>query len=321
MNGAVMARVNSRQVEAFRAMMLTGSVTEAAKLMVVTQPAVSRLLRDFQALLKMELFERRGIGLVPTAAAAALYAEVERSFVGLERITAAAEEIRGRRTGTLRVAALPALSNGYLPRLAGHFLKDRPKLNLAFFGVISPIVVDWALNNQCDVGFAEVPIAHSGLPSLRLPALPRVAVLPAGHRLGAKEVLEPRDFEGEPFVSLSSGSSSRHLIDQAFNRDDIHRELRVETNLSEIMCGMVSSGLGVAICDPFTAQEFATRGIVVRRFLPRIDFEFAAVFPAQRSPSPVALDLVQTMREALYELQALPAPQMHRRLFAPQGRE
>src|SRR3984957_2975916 len=130
--GAGMARINSRQVEAFRAMMLTGSVTEAAKLMAVTQPAVSRLLRDFQALLKMELFERRGTGLVPTAAATALYTEVERSFVGLERIAAAAEEIRGRRTGTLRIAALPALpalSNGYLPRLAGHFLKQRPNLN------------------------------------------------------------------------------------------------------------------------------------------------------------------------------------------------
>src|SRR5207248_2605933 len=109
-----MARINSRQVEAFRAMMLTGSVTDAAKLMAVTQPAVSRLLRDFQALLKMELFERRGSGLVPTASATALYMEVERSFVGLERITAAAEEIRSRRTGMLRIAAMPALSNGHL---------------------------------------------------------------------------------------------------------------------------------------------------------------------------------------------------------------
>jgi DNA-binding transcriptional LysR family regulator len=301
-----MARINSRQVEAFRAMMLTGSVTDAAKLMAVTQPAVSRMLRDFQALLKMELFERRGSGLVPTASATALYMEVERSFVGLERITAAAEEIRGRRTGTLRIAALPALSNGYLPRLTGGFLKARPNLNLSFFGVISPIVIDWVLNNQCDIGFAEVPIAHSGLPSVRLPALPRVAVLPAGHRLAAKAVLEPRDFEGENFVSLSAGSSSRHLIDQAFNRDDVHRVLRVETNLSEIMCGMVSSGLGVAICDPFTAQEFESRGVVARRFLPQIDFEFAAVFPPQRSPSPVALDLVEVVRQALAELSAPP---------------
>ncbi|SHH53286.1 LysR substrate-binding domain-containing protein [Bradyrhizobium erythrophlei] len=304
-----MVRINSRQVEAFRAMMLTGSVTDAAKLMAVTQPAVSRLLRDFQALLKMELFERRGSGLAPTASATALYMEVERSFVGLERIAAAAEEIRGRRTGTLRIAALPALSNGYLPRLAGGFLKERPNLNLSFFGVISPLVIDWVLNNQCDIGFAEVPIAHSGLPSVRLPALPRVAVLPAGHRLAAKATLEPRDFEGEAFVSLSAGSTSRHLIDQAFNRDDVRRVLRVEANLSEIMCGMVSSGLGVAICDPFTAQEFEGRGVVVRRFLPRIDFEFAAVFPAQRSPSPVALDLVEVMQQALSELSGRPVGQ------------
>jgi DNA-binding transcriptional LysR family regulator len=248
------------------------------------------------------LFERRGSGLVPTASATALYMEVERSFVGLERIATAAEEIRGRRTGTLRIAALPALSNGYLPRLAGGFLKERPNLNLSFSGVISPIVIDWVLNNQCDIGFAEVPIAHSGLPCVRLPALPRVAVLPAGHhRLAAKDVLEPRDFEGEAFVSLSAGTSSRHLIDQVFNRDDVRRVLRVETNLSEILCGMVSSGLGVAICDPFTAQEFEGRGIVVRRFMPRIEFEIAAVFPAQRSPSPVALDLVETVRQALVE--------------------
>ena len=82
--------------------------------------------------------------------------------------------------------------------------------------------------------------------------------------------------------------------------------LRVETTLSEIMCGMVSSGLGVSICDPFTAQEFSTRGVVVRRFLPRIDFEFSAVFPAQRSPSPVALDLVETIRKALAEFDEPP---------------
>jgi DNA-binding transcriptional LysR family regulator len=301
-----MARINSRQVEAFRAVMLSGSVTEAAKMMAVTQPAVSRLLRDFQALLKMELFERRGSGLVPTAAASALFMEVERSFVGLERISAAAEEIRTRRTGTLRIAALPALANGYLPRLAGRFVMERPNLNLSFFGVISPIVIDWVLNNQCDLGFAEVPIAHSGLSSVRLPALPRVAILPTGHRLAAKAVLAPRDFEGETFVSLAAGTVGRHLVDQVFHREDVRRVLRVESALSEIICGLVSSGLGVAICDPFTAREFESRGVVVRPFLPRIDFEFAAVFPPQRSPSPVALDLVEAVRQAMGELNGPP---------------
>lgn len=292
-----MARVNVRQVEAFRAVMVSGSVTAAAGIMGVTQPAVSRLLRDLQGELRLTLFEKRGVGLVPTAAATALYTEVERSFVGLDRITTAAEEIRARRTGTLRIAALPALSNGYLPRFAGHFLAARPALGLSLYGVISPLVIDWVLNAQCDLGFAEVPIAHAGLPIVPMPTLTRVAVLSEGHPLCARALLRPRDFEGQNFISLTAGSAGRHMVDSIFAEHGITRVLRVETSLSEIMCGMVSSGLGVAICDPFTAAEFETRGVVSRPFLPRIPFDFAAVFPTQRSPSPVAAEFVEAFTE------------------------
>ncbi len=291
------ARINLRQVEAFRAVMLCGSVTAAAAMMGVTQPAVSRLLRDLQALLKLPLFEKRGAGLVPTAAATALYTEVERSFVGLDRIAAAAEEIRTRRTGMLRIAALPALANGFLPRFAGRFVADRPNLNLALFGVISPLVIDWVLNLQCDLGFAEAAMAHAGLRTIPMPTLPRVAVLPKGHRLCARSTLRPRDFGGETFVSLTAGSAGGHLIDAVFAKHGVSRVLRLETPLSEIMCGLVSSGVGVAICDPFTADEFASRGVVSRPFLPRIDFEFAAVFAPQRSPSPVAEEFVEAFAE------------------------
>jgi hypothetical protein len=65
---------------------------------------------------------------------------------------------------------------------------------------------------------------------------------------------------------------------------------------------MVSSGLGVTIRTPPKAKEFDGRGIVVRRFMPRIDFEFAALFPPQRSPSPVALDLVESVRKELEQM-------------------
>src|SRR5262245_21177406 len=72
-----MSALNHRQVEAFRAVMLTGGVTTAAQLMNVTQPAVSRLIRDLQESLKLPLFERRGTRLLPTAEALSLYQEVE----------------------------------------------------------------------------------------------------------------------------------------------------------------------------------------------------------------------------------------------------
>ncbi|MBV8836561.1 MAG: LysR family transcriptional regulator, partial [Alphaproteobacteria bacterium] len=71
--------LNPRQVEAFRAVMATGSVTLAATMMHVTQPAVSRLIRDLEFTLQLALFERRGNRLKPTAEANHLFAEVERT--------------------------------------------------------------------------------------------------------------------------------------------------------------------------------------------------------------------------------------------------
>jgi len=279
---------NIRQIEAFRCLMVTGSMTMAARMMGVTQPAISRLLRDLQADLKLILFEKRGTGVAPTPEATSLYAEVERSFVGLDRIRISAEEIRSRRTGSLRIAALPALANGFLPRFAGRFLAPRPQLDLGLFGVISPLVIDWVANRQCDIGFAEMPIANPGLNFAPMPVLARVAVMPEGHRLARKSVITPKDFENENFISLKHGTGSRYRIDNVFAERGVNRAMRVETHLSEIMCGLVSSGFGVAICDPFTAAEFAGRGVIARPFRPRIPFEFGVLHPPGPKPSAIA---------------------------------
>jgi DNA-binding transcriptional LysR family regulator len=287
---------NIRQIEAFRCLMVTGSMTMAARLMGVTQPAISRLLKDLQAELGLVLFEKHGTGVAPTAAATALHAEVERSFVGLDRIRASAEEIRTRRTGSLRIAALPALANGFLPRFAGRFVAERPQLDLGLYGVITPLVIDWVANRQCDIGFAEMPLANPGLESVPMPTLSRVAVLPEGHRLARKASIAAKDFEGENFISLKHGARSRYQIDKVFSDRGISRILRVETHLSEIMCGLVSSGFGVAICDPFTAREFLTRGVVMRPFRPKIPFEFGVLFPPGPQPSPIALEFIAAFR-------------------------
>ena len=72
--------------------------------------------------------------------------------------------------------------------------------------------------------------------------------------------------------------------------------MRIETPLSEIACSLAGSGAGVALCDPFTATEYATRGIVVRPFEPRIHFEFAALHAAQGTLPPVARDFIDSFR-------------------------
>jgi DNA-binding transcriptional LysR family regulator len=287
---------NPRQIEAFRAVILTGGVGAAAALLNVSQPAISRLVRDLQSHLGLVLFERRGTGLVPTSEALSLYAEVERAFVGLERIARMATELRTRRAGFLRLAALPALANGFLPRFVGGFLAERPKLDVVLSGLVSHAVLAAVIQGQADVGFAEAAMEHASVRHERMPAAPYVAVLPQNHRLARRRRLRPADFEGESFISLGPSSLSRYRIDRLFAEHGVSRVMRVETPLSEIACALAGSGAGVTLCEPFTATEYATRGIVVRPFEPRLEFEFTVLHAANRNLPPIARELIDGFR-------------------------
>src|SRR4051794_24491497 len=231
-----MRGLNPRQIEAFRAVVLTGGVGMAANLINVTQPAVSRMIRDLQQQLGLVLFERRGTGLVPTSEALSLYAEVERAFVGLERISQMATELRTRRAGFLRIAALPALANGFLPHFAGRFLTERPKLDLVLSGLVSHAVLAAVAQGQSDLGFAEASMEHAAVQTERMPSGPYMAVLPQTHRLARKTRLRPADFEGESFISLGHSTASRFRIDRLFAEHGVRRVMRIETPLSEIAC-------------------------------------------------------------------------------------
>jgi DNA-binding transcriptional LysR family regulator len=286
-------RLQPRQIEAFRALLLTGSTVRAARSLNITQPAVSRLVRELQSSLQLQLFERSGNRLMPTSEGLVLYREVERSFVGLDRIVQAAHELRVRRSGMLRIAGMPALTNGVLPRFTGGFLAERPSVDLAMFGLLSHTVVDWVVSNQCDLGFTAAPVQHAAVRSKGLPSVPYVAVIPAGHKLARRKVIRPSDFRGEPFIALGPSSPSRFRIDDVFFANAVPLSIRVETPLSEIACALVASGAGLSICDPFTAAEYSTRGIVAKPLQPSIDFQLASLTSVHRTPTAVENDFVE----------------------------
>jgi DNA-binding transcriptional LysR family regulator len=85
--------MNYRQLEAFRATMRSGSVTAAAKALFISQPSVSRLLRELEHSLGIRLFFHQKGKFSPTREAELLFEEAERSFVGLKAIRKAADQI------------------------------------------------------------------------------------------------------------------------------------------------------------------------------------------------------------------------------------
>lgn len=296
---ALSTMMNFRMLTAFRAVMTTGSVTEASMALGRSQPAVSRAIAELEAHVGYPLFERVNRRMVPTEQAVSLFEEVERAFQGLDRIDEAARMIGGRRRTTLHVAAMPAIAFSVLPLTAERLSATRPDLLMSLEVRSSGWVVQSVLQRQCDVGMAGMPLDDPGLRVAFIAAAPAVCVLPRGHRLSSRDAITPSDLAGERFISLGPNYRTRQRVDQAFRDAGVERLLRLETQLSEMACLLVERGLGVAVVDPFTPLLRPNLQLDVRPFLPAVPFEWGAVTQAGRHLPEPAAQFLATLKDTV----------------------
>ena len=273
--------MNLRQVEAFRAVMVAGTVTQAGEMLHISQPAVSRLISDLEEAVGFKLFARQGGRLVPTPEGKFLFQEVEKAFVGLSQIGETAQAIRALQKGRLSVVAIPILAHGFLPSVIGEFLKDYPDVSIVLETVqSSPTVVEWIASRQYDVGLAVVPVEHPAITVRPFSRRRALCVLPGGHRLGGKPGIHAAGLEGESIISFRSGSVFQFRVDEAFEKAGVRRRLRVEASTRQAACGLVAAGVGVAIVGPIFTIETTDRRLLFRPFAPPIYLEHGMLFPA-----------------------------------------
>ena len=296
-----MATISPKQVAAFRAVMLTGGITRAASMLHLTQPAVSRLIKEFEATLGLRLFERAGSGIVPTREASVMFSEVERLFTGLDRLMQVAIELRQEPTLSIRIAAFPAFANGFLARFMARLRAQAPDCKPSVFSLPSNSVIDYVVNEKCDFGVAVAVPEHPLVAVVALETIPHVAVLPPGHPLGSRSFLEPKDFVDQAFISVSP--TMMHLrVDAMFAQHGVTPRAVAQTPQSTVACAMVSAGLGISIVDAFTAEDAKACGLLVKPLRPSVLYEFAYVLPAKKEPFGIVTNTMKALQEEVERL-------------------
>jgi DNA-binding transcriptional LysR family regulator len=277
--------------------MMSGSTKGAAQLMGISQPAISRLINQLERTISFALFDRAKGRLMPTPEALLLYDEVERTFVSVDKIRELAADIRAASVGQLKVAVLPALALRFLPQVIERFRATHPRTTISMTIQTSSKIEEWAAAQHIDFGIAEYPFMRAGVETEDFCRVPQLIALPPGHALERKKVIAPKDLAHEAFISLTSNTTGRHLIDQVFQRAQVTRRLVLETQYVAVVAELVSRGLGVGFVDPFTAHDFHGR-IVVRRFEPAVDFHVAVLHPEHRPLSRAARAFLSLLRAA-----------------------
>ena len=291
--------ITLRQIEAFRAVMEAGTVVEAAGLMHLSQPAVSRLVGDLEATLGYALFARVKGRLAPTEEGNVLYGEVQRAFVGLNQISQIALDIRNHQVGRIRLITMPALSDGALPAAISTFLRANPQTSISFEIRPRRRVLEWIGLQQMDVGLATLPINDPAIKTIPVAKSRYVCLLPPGHRLSKKKSVHVRDLDGEDFISIMRETQIQTSIDHLFETEKVTRRSRAEVRTSRVIFSLVGNGAGVGLVDLFGVEPWLLNHITARPFEPDLWVEIALLVPAARPESRAVLAFIDNYRNHL----------------------
>ena len=239
-------KIRFRQLQAFHAIVETGTVTGAAGLLGISQPGVSNLLSQLEDQAGLPLFERLHGRLLPTPEAELLFAEVDTVMRGMSKVTQTMVDLKTRKLGQLQIASQHAMSFGFMPRLIARFAADRPELNISFQSQYSSKVQEWVWNGLFEIGVCEMPLLYDTLTVYPL-YVETMLALHKDNPLARHEVLTPELLAGEPFIVMGQDHMTHRRLREAFQNAGVPLRTRVHSHLFKNLLSFVQEGMGVAL--------------------------------------------------------------------------
>ncbi|WP_165823573.1 LysR substrate-binding domain-containing protein [Metarhizobium album] len=297
-----MPRPNVRQIEAFNAVMKSGSVTKAAEALFVSQPALTKLIQAFEFSCGFKLFLRETGRLLPTPEAHHMFVETERLELGVDRVHKTANAIRDLERGDVSVAVFPSLGLQFLPRVVAKFLSTRPSVMVSQVTRPSRTIEDAVTTRVADFGLTLVKSASPAIQCVPFQSIPMACVLPAGHPLAAKQVVDCKDLDGERFVALGREDLSQQLIQAALEADGVRVNVTAEVQLAQAAFAMVSAGCGVSIGSPISLLGLHDDNVVFRPLRRPIVLPVWLITSQFSQPSILCAKLIDDIKASLEAL-------------------
>lgn len=294
-----MQSLNLRQIEVFRAVMITGSINSAAQLLRVSQPAVSRMLSHTEARIGFQLFERIKGRLYPSPEARRLFADVESVYRDIQRVNTTLHDLVQQRHGVLRIVSSPSLGHQLVPDAIAAFRRANGDIRVSLECLRHVLLRDRLLDHQADLGISLFAIDH---PNLRAVALSEVRVLvvcPAGHPLSTLAPAQlPQALAATPLIGYPAETPFHAFIKPAFERLGLPYRPAIDVDSPHHACALVKNGAGFSVVDEVSYRASGPERMAV---LPLLSDERLTVSLVQLRREPLAR-LAQTFVERLREV-------------------
>jgi LysR family transcriptional regulator, nitrogen assimilation regulatory protein len=240
------ATVDFKQLKALVTVVEAGSVTRAAELLHLVQPAVTRQIRALEQELGVPLFDRTRHGMRPTAAGAALADRARRALTELDRARAELTPAPGVVSGIVTVGLLESASELLAEPLVSAVLGAHPGIEIRVLTAYSGHLQQWLDDGDLDLSLLYNLTNASSLNVTPLVREQLWAVAPAG-ALSPDEPVAFREFAADPLVMPAAGHGLRRLIDDAARQAGAEVDTVVQTNSMTLQKRLVRAGHGRTI--------------------------------------------------------------------------
>jgi DNA-binding transcriptional LysR family regulator len=296
--------LNLNQLRVFRALLESDSITEAARLLRISQPAASKQLAELEASVGVALVERRARGVRLTAAGEVLSRHAWRLFQEEELAERALKALLGLELGELSVGASMTTGNYIVPALFGELHRSHPKVRLELEIANTARIRERMIEGRLDLGLTEGLLASSSpeLEALNIEVFTHdemVLIVAPSHALAKQRGPIPRrELERLPFIVRERGSGTREVVEDALARQQLSIRPVMSLGSSEAVKNAVVAGLGAAFVSSLAVEielssgrlrKLQVEGFQLRRALSLLTLE-------GRPPSPAATAFLQLLR-------------------------
>jgi DNA-binding transcriptional LysR family regulator len=256
--------LNLHLLRLFTAVADAGGVAAAARAQRISQPAISRAVRELERQLGIELFERSTRRIRLTAEGTQVYRQAKEVFAAERAIEDAVLELKGVRRGSLHIGASTTIATYVLPQLIAAFARRYPEIELRLSAVHTRILVEMIRRYELDIALAEAPVDDVNIAVTPWRVDEMVVIAGKSHHFAKRKTVAPTELGDELFLLREPESGTRAIVIAALERArvPVHRTLSIDG--TEVIKQVVAEGLGIAVVSRFSiADQLATGRLVV----------------------------------------------------------
>jgi len=281
--------ISLRQLRALVALAHTGSFTQAAATLHVTQSALSGLVKELELQMGVRMVDRNTRSVSLTDAGRNFVPLVEKILQDLDAALDGVQDLQALRQGVVRIAAPQLMACTLLPAVMAAFGAEHPGVQLRLADCAVESVLARVAAGEADLGIGPERPTGAGMAVQELFDMPFMAVFPQGHALERLARIVWSDMVQHPFIALQGQFTERLTLDLHAAQPALPLRPAHEVAFMTTALSMVSAGQGITACLPYAASLVQLHRLQMRPLhAPQVRRKFHVYHRANASLSPAA---------------------------------